>query len=93
MAEVQRLEGELIRAEGQDGGGAEAHFRQAIDTARGQEAKMLELRAAASLARLWQRQGRRQTARRVLSEVYERFDEGFGTYDLMEAAALLKALD
>jgi predicted ATPase len=93
MAEVKRLKGELSRAEGQDSGGAEAHFRQAMDTARGQEAKMLELRAAVSLARLWQGQGQHQAARRVLSEVYERFDEGFGTYDLMEAAALLKALD
>ncbi len=57
MAEVDRLQGELAESQGKDGGEAEAHFRRALATARGQEATMLELRAAMSLARLWRGQG------------------------------------
>jgi predicted ATPase len=91
-AELHRLAGELARAEVRDGGDAETHFHQAIDTARGQEAKMLELRAATSLALLWQDHGRRQDAEQVLAAVYDRFDEGFHTHDLQVAAALLKTL-
>jgi DNA-binding SARP family transcriptional activator/predicted ATPase len=92
MAELQRLQGELTRLEGRDAREAEACFRQAMDTAYGQEATMLELRAATSLARLWQDQGRCQDARQVLAEVCSRFDEGFDTYDLQAAATLLRAL-
>jgi DNA-binding SARP family transcriptional activator/predicted ATPase len=92
MAELHRLAGELVRAGAQDDSEADAHFRLAIDTARGQEAKMLELRATTSLARLWRDQGRCQDARQVLSRVYDRFDEGFHAYDLLAAAALLKTL-
>jgi predicted ATPase len=102
-AELLRLQGELLLA--QDGSHhlatearhiplkAEACFQQALDMARSQEAKMLELRAAVSLSRLWQQQGKRQEARQLLAEVYAWFTEGFGTIDLQEAKTLLTELD
>jgi predicted ATPase len=67
----------------------EACFQQALDIARCQQAKSLELRAALSLSRLWQRQGERAQARQLLAEVYGWFTEGFDTADLQEAKALL----
>jgi predicted ATPase len=92
-AELYRLQGELLlaRATGQDTE-AETCFRQALDIARRQQAKSWELRAAMSLAQLWQRQGKRDAARQVLAEVYGWFTEGFETADLQEAKALLEAL-
>ena len=63
-------------------------FRQALEVARLQQAKSFELRAAMSLSRLWQRQGRRQEARQLLAEIYGWFTEGFDTADLREARAL-----
>jgi predicted ATPase len=92
LAELHRLEGELVRAEGRNGQEAEAQFRQAIDAARGQEARMLELRAATALARLWRDQGRTQDARQLLAEVSGRFDKGLDAYDLQAAAAVLETL-
>jgi predicted ATPase len=71
---------------------AEACFRQALDVARHQHAKSLELRATVSLSRLWQRQGKRNAARELLAEVYGWFTEGFDTADLREAKALLDEL-
>jgi predicted ATPase len=71
---------------------AEAHFLKAIDIARQQQAKSLELRATASLARLWQSQGKQHAARKTLSEIYHWFTEGFDTKDLQDAAALLNEL-
>lgn len=71
---------------------AEACFRKAVEIARRQSAKSLELRAAMSLARLRQRQGRREEARKLLAEVYDWFTEGFDTKDLQDAQALLKEL-
>jgi len=71
---------------------AAACFQRALDIARHQQAKSLELRAATSLARLWQRQGKRDDARQLLAEVYGWFTEGFDTADLQEARALLDAL-
>jgi predicted ATPase len=71
---------------------AEACFQQALDVARRQQAKVLELRAALSLARLWQGQGQRAAARQLLAELYPWFTEGFDTADLQEAQALLEAL-
>ena len=59
---------------------------------RGQQAKSLELRAAMSLARLWQQQGKRDDAHHLLAEVYDWFTEGFDTADLQEAKALLEDL-
>jgi predicted ATPase len=71
---------------------AEACFMKAIDIARKQQAKSLELRATTSLARLWQRQGKQHEARNMLSEIYGWFTEGFDTKDLQEAKALLEEL-
>jgi tetratricopeptide (TPR) repeat protein len=71
---------------------AEACFRRALDVARSQHAKSFELRAVMSLSRLWQRQGRREEARKLLEPVYGWFTEGFDTLDLQEAKALLEAL-
>jgi class 3 adenylate cyclase/predicted ATPase/energy-coupling factor transporter ATP-binding protein EcfA2 len=71
---------------------AETCFQQALDVARRQEAKSLELRAAMSLARLWQQQGKRQKAHDLLAPVYGWFTEGFDTADLQEARSLLDTL-
>jgi hypothetical protein len=72
---------------------AEECFQQALDVARRQQAKSLELRAAMSLSRLWQRQGKHAEARQLLTQVYGWFTEGFDTADLQESRALLEALD
>jgi predicted ATPase len=69
-----------------------ACFCQALDIARHQQAKSLELRAAMSLARLWQRQGKRDEAYELLADIYGWFTEGFDTADLQEAKALLEEL-
>jgi predicted ATPase len=71
---------------------AEACFQQALDVARLQEAKSLELRAAMSLSRLWQQQGKQAEARELLVPVYGWFTEGFDTPDLLEAKVLLEEL-
>ena len=71
---------------------AEECFRQALDTARHQQAKSLELRAATSLSRLWQQEGKHKNARKLLAEVYDWFTEGFDTADLKEAKVLLEEL-
>ena len=93
LAELQRLKGVLTL---QSSGGleheAEDSFRRAISIARGQQAKSLELRAALSLARLWQHQGKGAAARELLAPVYGWFTEGFDTADLQEAKALLDVL-
>ena len=70
----------------------EACFQKALATARRQQAKSLELRAATSLARLWQQQGKGAEAQKLLSEIYGWFTEGFDTKDLQEAKALLDEL-
>ena len=72
---------------------AEACFQHALDTAREQNAKSFELRAATSLvARLWQQQGKTAEAHQLLSEIYNWFTEGFDTADLKDAEALLDDL-
>jgi predicted ATPase len=92
-AEVYRLKGELLlRLPLPDIPQATAYFHQALDVARRQQAKALELRAALSLSRLWQQQGQRDQARQLLTEIYSWFTEGFATPDLQEAKALLKDL-
>jgi predicted ATPase len=73
-------------------GEAEACFLKAIEIARKQQAKSLELRATISLTRLWQQQGKTAQAHQMLSEVYNWFTEGFDTKDLREAKALLAEL-
>jgi len=71
---------------------AEACFQKAIEIARRQQAKSLELRAVVSLSRLWQQQGKKDEAWQMLSEIYGWFTEGFDTADLQEAKALLDDL-
>jgi len=71
---------------------AEACFLKAIDIARVQQARSFEFRAATSLARLWQQQGKQVEIHKLLSEIYHWFTEGFNTKDLQEAKALLKEL-
>jgi predicted ATPase len=93
-AEVCRLRGVLLlRQPGTSLEEAEAWLQRALDVARRQEAKSLELRAAMSLARLWQQQGKRAAARDLLRPIYGWFTEGFDTADLQEAKALLEALE
>ena len=75
-----------------DVGQAEACFQQALDVARRQQAKALELRAALSCSQLWLTQGKRDEARVLLAPIYGWFTEGFDTADLQEARALLEAL-
>jgi len=72
---------------------AEACFHKAIEIARRQRAKSLELRAVMSLSRLWQSQGKKDEARQMLAEIYSWFTEGFDTADLQEAKALLESLE
>jgi predicted ATPase len=92
-AELHRLRGEfLLRQRTAEGAcrEAEACFRQALTIARRQQAKSLELRAAMSLTRLYQKQGRQAETRSMLAECYGWFTEGFDTPDLREAKALLE---
>jgi predicted ATPase len=72
---------------------AEECFQKAIEIARKQQAKSLELRATVSLARLWQQQGKQHEAHNMLSEIYNWFTEGFDTKDLQEAKVLLEELE
>jgi predicted ATPase len=92
-AELYRLRGALLLqhavAQPEE---AEACFQQALDIARRQEAKALELRAAMSLSRRWQQQGKRTEAYDLLAPIYGWFTEGFDTADLQEAKVLLEAL-
>jgi predicted ATPase len=93
LSEAYRLRGELLlRQVVPDVAEAEACFHQARTIARRQQAKSWELRAAMSLSRLWQRQGKRAEAHELLAPVYGWFTEGFDTADLQEAKALLDAL-
>jgi TOMM system kinase/cyclase fusion protein len=93
-AELYRLQGEWRgqEAERPQQESAEATFLRALEVARGQHSKSLELRAAMGLGRLWQEQGKRDDARTLLLPVYHWFTEGFDTADLQEAKALLDAL-
>jgi predicted ATPase len=90
-AELLQLKGEALLRLG-DRDGAEASFLRAISVARGQGARLWELRAAASLARCWANRGEGRRARALLAPVYDWFTEGFGTRDLQEAGALLDGL-
>jgi len=92
-AELHRLQGELLRSQTVSRPAeAEASFHRAIEVARGQHAKSLELRAALSLGQLWRDEGRRDDAHRLVAEVYGWFTEGFDTPDLREAMSLLEEL-
>jgi predicted ATPase len=90
-ADVYRVRGDLLNAAG-DRAGAEQSYRQALAIAQRQSAKLFELRAATSFARLWRDQGKRDEARDLLAPVYGWFTEGFETLDLKEAKALLDEL-
>jgi predicted ATPase len=83
-AEVHRVQGALVLAQAAD--------QHALDIARRQQAQSWELRAAMSLARLWQQHGKRAEARDLLAPIYGGFTEGFDTADLQEARALLEEL-
>jgi predicted ATPase len=103
-AEIDRLKGELLlKAEGaglyrgvtegmQDAESPEGCFLTAMEIARRQKGKSLELRATVSLARLWQQQGKKDEARHMLADIYGWFTEGFDTIDLQQAKALLQEL-
>ena len=90
-AELNRHKGQLLLRQGHSEA-AEELYRKALSIAEEQEAKLWELRAAVSLARLWRDQGRRAEARDLLAPVYGWFTEGFDTADLKEAKALLDEL-
>lgn len=92
-AELHRLKGDfLLRQSVPDQQHAEAYLQKALIIARHQDAKSWELRAAVSLSRLWQQQGKQDAARQLLAEIYNWFTEGLGTADLQEAKALLHEL-
>ncbi len=91
-AELHRLTGEL-KAGAQRSEEAEKYFRRAIDVARRQSAKSLELRAVMNLCRLWRQQGKKEKARQLLAEIYDWFTEGLDTPDLRAAQALLRELN
>ena len=91
-AEIHRLEGAVVADIGADIGAAEACFHRALEVARRQGAKSLELRAAISLAGLWRDQDKVVAGRDLLAPIYNWFTEGFDTPDLKDAKALLDEL-
>src|SRR5712691_4003129 len=91
--ELYRLKGALLLQQSSNNATeAESCFHHALDIARSQQAKSFELRTATSLAQLWHQQGKRQEAHDLLAPVYGWFTEGFDTFDLKDAKALLDAL-
>jgi len=89
-AEIRRLRGEVLRASG--GGGAEGEFHRALEIARAQSNRSLELRAASSLARLWHGESHSDEAAELLAPIYDGFTEGFETADLRAAREILGEL-
>jgi len=89
---ASKTKSQILDPKSQAEGEAEACFLKAIEIARQQEAKSLELRATTSLARLWRQQGKQQEAHQKLSRIYDWFTEGFDTEDLQDAKALLEDL-
>ena len=90
--DLHRLDGDLVLATGGAPEEAASRYQHALEIARSQEAKSLELRAATSLAKLWRDQGKRTEARALLADIYNWFTEGFDTADLKDAKALLDEL-
>jgi predicted ATPase len=90
-AELHRLRGDLLNATG-DPSAAERSYHQALAVAKLQTAKLLELQASLSLARLWCKQNRHGEARDLLAPIYRWFTEGFDAHDLKEAKLLLEEL-
>jgi predicted ATPase len=94
VPELLCLKGQLLLSRSaQDAGGAESCFQRALDAARGLDARLLELRAATLLARLWAERGERPRAHDLLGPIYGWFTEGFDTPDLKGAKLLLDALN
>ena len=92
-AEIHRLKGELLlQRDPASTADAEACFDDALEVARKQEAKSLELRSAMSLAGLWKNQGKTNEAFELLSRVHGWFTEGFDSHDLKKAKAMLGGL-
>ena len=92
-AELLRLKGELLlRQSDQSVHAAEECFCEALRIAQDQKAKMLELRAATSLARLWRKLNKLEDAKRILHAVYSRFTERVDNFDLIEAKTVLEQL-
>jgi predicted ATPase/class 3 adenylate cyclase len=91
-AELLRLKASALLKRGTSDAEAELLLHQALRTARSQQGRSFELRAATDLARLWMKQGKRAEAREVLATSYDRFSEGFDTRDLNEAKAVLAQL-
>ena len=91
-AELQRLHGEILLAQGVSDVEVEACYQRALAIAKKQSAKMLSLRATTSLCQLWKRQGNSREAHQMLQEIYDWFTEGFDTPDLVEAKTLLNRL-
>jgi predicted ATPase len=93
-SELHRLKGELLLTLSRDNQTeAEQCFHEALEIASSQQAKSWELRAATSLAKLWQSEGKRREAHDLLAPVYNWFTEGFDTADLKDAKALLTELE
>jgi predicted ATPase len=90
-SELRRIKGELYRTAGYSEA-AEQCLKDALESARMQKARLLELRAAMSLARPWRGQGKTQQGREQLAPIYGWFTEGFDTRDLKEAKALVEQL-
>jgi predicted ATPase len=90
--ELHRVSGELAQARGDGDAAVERHYLQAFELARAQQAKILELRAATSLARLWYKLGEIPKAHAMLGETVHSFTEGFDTFDFITATALLDEL-
>jgi predicted ATPase len=91
-AELYRLQGDLLLAQGANPDAVESWYQQARELACARSEKLLELRATVGLARLWQRQGREQEAHQILTALYSGFTEGFDAADLQAANALLATL-
>jgi predicted ATPase len=90
---LHHVKGEpLVAQNPPDRANAELCFRRAIEIARRQSARMVELRATTSLARLLDKQSKRDEARTMLVEIYNWFTEGFATTDLKDAKSLLDEL-
>jgi tetratricopeptide (TPR) repeat protein len=91
-AELHRIKGELLLQQGSAASDVQSCYEKALKVARAQEAKSYEMRAAMSLVRLWQSQGKNKQAKEMLNKIYSWFTEGFETRDLREAKQLLAEL-
>jgi predicted ATPase len=91
-SKLYQLRGELYLAHQDSQAKAVADFQQAIATAHQQSARMFELRAATSLAKVWQAYDKKKEAQQMLSQIYDQFTEGFDTFDMQEARTLIEKL-